>query len=186
MSFEPGLLLWIHGRGSPGLDRLFLLSDFLGSQHFCIPLCLTLILLHLRRREYRAIVAWVTVGFLTYALPVAIKPLVERPRPTLWPSLVQVSGLSFPSGHAVAGAAFFPLLGYILFRWAPGRGRVAYLLGLLPALVIGVGRLYLGVHWPTDVLAGWTLGAAQSAAAVFWLTREPLSERDPQMRGTLR
>jgi membrane-associated phospholipid phosphatase len=186
MSFEPGLLLWIHGWGSPGLDRLFLVSDFLGSQHFCIPLCLALILLHLRRREYRAIVAWVALGVMTYGLPVIIKLLVERPRPTLWPWQVLVSGLSFPSGHAVAGATFFPLLGYLLFRSAPGWGRVAYLLGLLPALVIGVGRLYLGVHWPTDVLAGWALGVAQSAAAVLWLTQTPLSEEDPQLRGMLR
>ena len=96
-----------------------------------------------------------------------------RPRPTLWAWLVPVSGLSFPSGHAVAGASLYPLLGWTLVPGRPAVGRLAYALGLIPAAFIGVGRLYVGVHWPTDVLAGWALGAGLSAGAIAWLTREP-------------
>jgi membrane-associated phospholipid phosphatase len=105
------------------------------------------------------------VGVGAAVLPELVKAVVARPRPTLWPWLIPTSGYSFPSGHAVAGAALYPLLGWLALR-ARGRGLVGYLLGLAVGVFIGLGRLYAGVHWPSDVLAGWALGMALSLGAI--------------------
>jgi undecaprenyl-diphosphatase len=110
----------------------------------------------------------VAVGAAAALLPELLKLVAARPRPALWPWLLPTSGYSFPSGHAVAGAALYPLLGWLLLR-GRGLGRTGYALGLAVGVFVGLGRLYVGVHWPSDVLAGWALGAALSLGAVRWL-----------------
>ena len=145
---------------------LFRFSHELGTLRFSAVLVLAAMAWHWLRGERREALAWLVVGFTTLALYLSLKPLFARPRPDLWPRLVGGSDFSFPSGHALASAAFYPLLAWATLRLR----RVAFVLvsvGL--PLFVGFGRLYLGVHWPTDVLAGWTLGAAQAAMAIRWI-----------------
>ena len=84
---------------------------------------------------------------------------------------------SFPSGHATGAAATYLTLGALLARFQPHRRLKVYLLALavLLTVLIGLSRLYLGVHWPSDVLAGWTLGA--SWALLCWLVAWQLQRR---------
>ena len=113
------------------------------------------------------------------------KTLVARPRPELVAHLVDVTSYSFPSGHAMSSAVTYLTLG-VLLASAQRRKRIkAYLIGiaLTLTLLIGASRVYLGVHWPTDVLAGWALGAAWAMLCwlgSIWLQRaggiEPASE----------
>lgn len=91
-----------------------------------------------------------------------LKSLFLRSRPDLVQHLAQVDSASFPSGHAMNSAIVYLTLGALLAR-SMGDGRVrAYLLlvSIMLAVLIGFTRIYLGVHWPTDVLAGWAVGAA--------------------------
>lgn len=163
---EADLLLRLHALANPALDVLFVASDALATVRFSAGLVLTLIAWHLLRREWRAALVWLGVGLAAMALQSGLKPLFGRARPELWPRLVPVGGAAMPSGHALASAAFYPLLARVLARaHAPGA-RVYRAAGLLLPLVIGVGRLYLGVHWPSDVLVGWALGASLSWLAV--------------------
>ena len=94
-------------------------------------------------------------------LSFAIKAGVERPRPELFPHGTPVYTASFPSGHATGSAATYLTLGALLARYQRDRRLKIYLMSVavLLTLMIGLSRLYLGVHWPTDVLAGWTLGS---------------------------
>ena len=169
---EADLLLWIHARSSPALDAVAQLSWGLGALRFCAPAVLLLAAWHLARRERREAVAWVTVGGAVAIVPELVKLVVARPRPALWPWLIPTSGYAFPSGHAVAGAALYPLLGWLALR-GRGLGGAGYVLGLAVGAFVGMGRLYVGVHWPSDVLAGWVLGAALSLGAVRWLGGTP-------------
>ncbi|MFK8250440.1 phosphatase PAP2 family protein [Ancylobacter terrae] len=103
------------------------------------------------------------------ALSLALKSGFDRPRPDLVAHLVDVHTLSFPSGHAMLSAVTYLTLGALLARSQPNRRIRIYILSVavLLTLTIGLSRIYLGVHWPTDVLAGWCVGSAW--ALLCWL-----------------
>ena len=169
---EAGILLSIHAHARPGFDRLFLLSHDLGTFWLCAPLVLAMAFWHFGRGEKGQARLWLLVGLSTYALQELLKRLVDRPRPELWPRLVNESSFSFPSGHALASASLLPLLAYDLTRTKARAVRVAAMATAVAlSLLIGFGRLYLGVHWPSDVAAGWAIGAAQALVAIRRLGR---------------
>jgi undecaprenyl-diphosphatase len=102
---------------------------------------------------------------------------VDRPRPELVSHLVTETSLSFPSGHAMLSAVTYLTLGTLAARFVRGRATKIYLLSLavLVTLMVGVSRVYLGVHWPSDVLAGWCAGFAW--AMLCWLAARLLQRR---------
>ncbi len=91
-----------------------------------------------------------------------LKQGFDRPRPELVPHGSYVYTTSFPSGHSMMSAIAYLTLGALLARVEPRRALKAYLLAIsiFLTLAVGISRAYLGVHWPTDVLAGWASGAA--------------------------
>jgi undecaprenyl-diphosphatase len=113
-----------------------------------------------RRWRTLALVVGSTVGgALVNSL---LKSLFARPRPTVVPHLTDVLTESFPSGHAMLSAIVYLTLGALLAQLTERRRLKAYLVGvaLLLTLLIGLTRVYLGVHYPTDVLGGWMAGLA--------------------------
>ncbi len=171
---EARLLLALHAHASPWLDQLFLLSHELGTLRACTVLVLGAVAVHLVRGERRLALLWLLVGLSTFALQSGLKAAFDRPRPALWPRLLpSPRDPSFPSGHAVAAATFYPLAALLVGRRRPAWRRAAWVTAAGLALWIGLGRLYLGVHWPSDVLGGWAVGALQVAVAARWLGRAP-------------
>lgn len=98
-----------------------------------------------------------------------LKWAFARPRPDLVPHGMAVYSQSFPSGHAMLSTVVYLTLGALLARTQSDMRVKLYLLGAAGALalIVGISRIYLGVHWPTDVLAGWAVGAAW--ALLCWL-----------------
>jgi len=120
---------------------------------------LAYLLMTRKRSAALLVVAAVGGGML---LSTVLKMGFERPRPDLVPHGTRVYTASFPSGHAMLSAVTYLTLGALLARVQPNRRLKAYLIGLAVTLTIMVGasRIYLGVHWPSDVLAGVALGLA--------------------------
>jgi undecaprenyl-diphosphatase len=105
-----------------------------------------------------------------------LKEVFARPRPDLVPHLSYVYTASFPSGHSLNAAVVYLTLGVLLARLQKRRVLKLYVMVVAAAVTIAVGisRVYLGVHWPTDVLAGWTAGAVWALccwSVMWWLQR---------------
>lgn len=113
----------------------------------------------------------IAVGLAGLALVVGLKGLYQFPRPELAFSPTGYPGYGFPSGHALASAAFYITLAGVLTRGSRGT---RYLLAALLVTVISISRLAIGVHYPGDVLAGVALGVGLAAVALWGTTRDPM------------
>ena len=133
------------------------------------------LLLDGKKRMALFVVGSIASGLL---LSATLKTVVHRPRPDIVPHLVAVSTTSFPSGHSMMSALTYLTLGALLAR-SQERKRLkafAMLVAAMLALLVGISRVYLGVHWPTDVLAGWSAGAVW--AVLCWFTARWLQDRE--------
>jgi len=127
-------------------------------------------LMHRRRRHAAIMAATVLLAWISSE---GLKTLYGRPRPDLVPHGSYVYSASFPSGHSTLSAATFLTLAVLIASLEPNRATKWLVFVLAGALVLGIGisRVYLAVHWPSDVLAGWSLGAAWALAAWTALLR---------------
>lgn len=127
-------------------------------------------------KKYMALFVYASVASGTL-FSLILKSLFERPRPDLVPHAAYVSTSSFPSGHSMLSAVTYLTLAALLARSHQRKRLKTYflLLAALLTFLVGVSRVYLGVHWPTDVLAGWTAGA--SWAILCWLIARWLQGR---------
>jgi undecaprenyl-diphosphatase len=132
--------------------------------------------LALQRKLHLAVYLLLAVGSGA-ALSTLLKMGFDRPRPELVAHGQAVYTSSFPSGHSMLSALAFLTLGALLASGQTNLPVRAYLIGLAAFLtmLVGASRVYLGVHWPTDVLAGWTAGAAW--ALLCWAFAERLRRR---------
>ncbi len=157
---ETQVLLWIHARSAPWLDAIFVASHFAGRTPVQLGVTGLLIAWFAARREWSRAGVVALLGWLAFLLVDGAKVAISRPRPELWPRLVEQGAASFPSGHAAISAALYTLIAAEIARHRPRHAPWLYALAVAGSLWQGLGRLYLGVHWPTDVLAGWAIGAA--------------------------
>jgi undecaprenyl-diphosphatase len=149
------------------------LFTFLGTHTFLIPMNLLLIgyfLFIKRHRWYSITIPVVSLGGLS--LMVILKNLFGRPRPED-PLLRTVSGLSFPSGHALLSTAFYGLLIYLVWHNVANKFLRWLLISLLLLLIliIGLSRIYLRVHYASDVLAGFAMGLIWLVLSI-WIVRK--------------
>lgn len=116
----------------------------------------------LLRRTYAAAVLVLIATLGGYVLSDTLKVFFHRPRPTIVPHLAPVVSASFPSGHSMLSSIVYLTLGVLLARTVAQRREKVYFIGvsLFLTFLIGLSRVYLGVHYPTDVLAGWSAGIA--------------------------
>lgn len=158
--FDAPLLWKMHGLHSPGLDQFFTLLSKLGYEWFLIPADVLIVVALLWGKRWRE-ASFVAISFVGSALlNLGSKQFFQRDRPSLWESIAPESTFSFPSGHAMGSmtlAVTVALLAWnTRWRWpvlvlAPGF-----------SVLVSVSRVYLGVHYPSDILAGW-------CAALVWV-----------------
>jgi membrane-associated phospholipid phosphatase len=158
---DSSLATFVAGHRSGWLTAVVQLVTWLGSSLFIIPLGLAVGgYLWVRRRVWQPVVMMAVAFVGAASLYDIVKPAVGRARP---PASLQVGGpdegFAFPSGHATQSIAFYGMLAVVLIVWhAPRRRLIIAIAAGVTTLVIGASRLYLGVHWLTDVLGGYALG----------------------------
>ena len=168
------LALRTPGRPSDPLGPRWLeesLRDITALGGFTVLTLLTIVaviaLLRLGRRRQAAVFAFVAIA--AQFSSEALKRLYDRPRPDLVPHGSIVYSSSFPSGHSALSATVWLMLAVVLAGFARRRSSktLVYTMAVLVMVAVGCSRVYLGVHWPSDVLAGWSLGGAW--AFVAWV-----------------
>jgi undecaprenyl-diphosphatase len=184
MRFDQWLLLEIRSPGDAGnplghpwVEELF--RDFTALGGVGVLSLLTLASVgYLWLQGLHRVALFVLVAIISgLLLSLALKSGFDRPRPDMVPHGSMVYTSSFPSGHAMLSAVVY-LTGGALLAVVHASHRVRiYLIGcaVLATLLVGISRVYLGVHWPSDVLAGWAAGAAWAAAC--WLVAQWLQEQ---------
>lgn len=109
-----------------------------------------------------------TIAFIGNTI---LKFIFQRERPdTLYAAGMKIKSYSFPSGHSFGAMVFYGLLAYLAYQYLPQPWNiiVSVLLGVL-ILLIGISRIYLGAHFPSDVFAGWILGAIALLVIILWV-----------------
>lgn len=165
-AFDTSILLYLRSLHTPLRDRVMLAFTFFGEPNLLLALSVSLgIILWVRkhRSEARTIAV---AGAGAIGLNILLKQLFARARPQLWQRTVDVKFYSFPSGHAMISMVIYGLLGYLLGSRFPKQRWWIYGLTIILVAVIGLSRLYLGVHWPTDVIAGYTAGLVWLIACI--------------------
>ncbi len=170
--FDDALLLRLNAMATPARDAFFLAVTRIGYQYGVIPgdILVSLALFALRRwRE----AVFASLSFAGSALlNMATKQVFQRERPSLWESIAPESTFSFPSGHAMGSITLAAVL--VLLAW-PTRWRWPVLVAAVAfTLLVGVSRIYLGVHYPSDILGGWAAGLAWVVGLYLVLFRQRL------------
>ncbi|MCM1984479.1 phosphatase PAP2 family protein [Lyngbya confervoides] len=156
--FDTTLLLAIHRWASPDLDRIMQAITQLGNPGFVVPLTgICLLGLWWRHRRHEAYV--LTICALGGAiLSTGLKLVFSKPRPQLWTPVIHEITYSYPSGHALGSMVLYGFLAYLCARRYPRWRVLVYSIVSILILAIGLSRLYLGVHWPSDVIGGYGIG----------------------------
>lgn len=158
--FDAPLLWRMHGWHGPVLDQVVVIVTRLGYEWFLIPADVVIVAALLWRRRWRE-ASFTAISLVGSALlNMSSKQFFQRDRPSLWESIAPESTYSFPSGHAMGSMTFACVV--VLLAWHTRWRWPVALLAPLFAVLVSVSRIYLGVHYPSDILAGW-------CAALVWV-----------------
>jgi undecaprenyl-diphosphatase len=163
------ILLGLQQLHNPVLDAIMKGITFLGEPvvFLSISSALGINFWQNQHRRQATTLAMATLGAV--GLNVLFKELFRRARPALWDHIVNAVHYSFPSGHAMVSTAVYGCIGYILAQQFPQWRKQILSSTTVIILAIGFSRLYLGVHWPTDVLAGYAAGLLWLIVCILYL-----------------
>jgi undecaprenyl-diphosphatase len=186
-AFDVPVLQYLHSLDSPTLDRLALLASEIGYAWGVMPFDIAFVLVLAWRRHFRESL-FAAIALLGSALlNVGAKHTFERVRPALWVSIAPERTYSFPSGHAMGSMTLALTLLLLCWssrtRWGTSWRWPMAVLGAVFALWVGWARVYLGVHYPSDILAGWCAAAVWTGGAyglVFRGTLKPWTKAPPK------
>jgi undecaprenyl-diphosphatase len=165
IGIDISILHWIHSTASPVLDSIFLFITTMGNVEYILPITVVLILFLLyKKQRLNALIVTFGMGGAA-AANFVLKLLFHRDRPAFWHSLITETGYSFPSGHAMLSSAL--ILCVIAIVWNTKWRIFAIVAGTIVIGLIGYSRLYMGVHYPTDIIAGWSVSAAWIAVVLI-------------------
>ncbi len=167
-------LTWFGNQHSTAGNAMMKACTHLGDKSFVLAaaIVLALILYFLAGRRRTALI-FLAASLLGLGVGQCAKYLIQRPRPDVdWRLIHRPDSTSFPSGHSIGSMALYGTFALLAARHLRNRAAAAlvFVLGFTVPLLVGITRPYLGVHYPTDVLVGWTLGLA-CALFALWADR---------------
>jgi membrane-associated phospholipid phosphatase len=182
-TFDETILLWVNQLANPTLDQIMLTVTQLGDPYVVVPLTGIGIVWLWWRWHWRVAAIFAITCIGGAVLSTGLKLFFGKSRPQLWSQLITETSYSFPSGHALGAMVLYGFAAYLLAQRFQAQTGLIYSIaaGLIGS--IGFSRLYLGVHWPTDVLAGYSIGFLWISLCIglFQLATKP-SNRPPNAK----
>ncbi|MCC0178842.1 phosphatase PAP2 family protein [Waterburya agarophytonicola K14] len=157
-AFDQTILLWIHSFANPTLDRIMLWVTNLGNPSTVVVIVTISLALLLWRKYYQEAKIFLVDCLGGVILSYGLKLVFSKTRPDLWQSPITETSYSYPSGHALGSTILYGFLAYLLATRYPKFSWLIYAVAGLLIFAIGLSRLYLGVHWPTDIIGGYCIG----------------------------
>ena len=161
--FDRTILLWIHSFANPILDRVMYYFTRLNDPDTAFIVATVVISILIWKRFYAEARIFAIACFGGIVLSYGLKAVFGKVRPDLWESAIVDTSYSYPSGHALGSTILYGFSAYLLAIHYPRFAKFIYPLAVLLICTIGFSRLYLGVHWPTDIIGGYGIG-------FLWLT----------------
>ena len=163
--FDEPVLHFAHGLANAGFDRMFLLFSALGYQWGVVPFDIVLVVvLAVKRHAREGLFAGLALAG-SALLNIATKHAFARTRPSLWESIAPETTFSFPSGHAMGSMTLAWVC--LLLAWRTRWRWPVTIAAVLFTVMVGLSRIYLGVHYPSDILAGWTAASVWVVCCFF-------------------
>lgn len=157
--FDQKIIEYINKNVRSTLKSIMIVISFLGSAKFYIPIYLIILAVFIKKKKNLYAIALINGVLGSAILNFLVKRYYVRIRPVEY-FQIQEAGFSFPSGHSMVAISSYFILTYLLFREKPWdfKKKVSWIVTVVLVLAIGFSRIYLGVHWPSDVIAGFSLG----------------------------
>lgn len=157
--FDVALLEYIHGSTNPIILSIMKFISFIGSGYFLFPLLSLVIIYTLIKKRYYISKVLIASSLGSWILNYILKFLFNRTRPFDF-FLVEQGGLSYPSGHSMVSMSLYLSFAYLIckYQYFKDKKKIIYGAALADVLLMGVSRIYLGVHWPTDIIGGFLMG----------------------------
>ena len=162
-AFDKVILLWIHSFANPTLDRVMHTITRLNDPDIVSVIAGVGLLLLIWKKCYPEAKIFIVNCAGGVILSYGLKSVFGKTRPDLWESAIEEVSFSYPSGHALGSTVLYGFLAYLFATRFPQFTWLIYLIAVLLIGAIGSSRLYLGVHWPTDIIGGYGIG-------FLWLT----------------
>lgn len=157
--FDVALLEYIHSYTNPLVLNIMKFISFIGSGYFLVPVLTLAILYTLIKKKYYITKLLLVSSLGSWVLNYILKFLINRTRPLDF-FLVQQGGLSYPSGHSMVSMSMYLTFAYLICReeYFNDKKKIVYAVAIADVLLMGISRMYLGVHWPTDIIGGFIMG----------------------------
>ena len=157
--FDTALLQYIHSNTNPIAVSIMKSISFVGSGYFLVPIITLIFIYTFIKKNYYISKILLASSLGCWILNYVLKILFNRTRPLDF-FLVEQGGLSYPSGHSMVSMSMYLSFAYLISRNEifKDKKKIVYAFALIDVLLMGASRIYLGVHWPTDIIGGFIMG----------------------------
>jgi membrane-associated phospholipid phosphatase len=176
-SFDTSFLLWLHQFANPILDKAMVTITQLGNPSVVIPVAIITLGVLVGSRQRSAALLFAIACLGSAILNTGLKLVFIKPRPELWHRLIVETSYSYPSGHALGSMVLYGMIAYLLSQRYPKFSNMIYVAAAGLISTICFSRLYLGVHWLTDIIAGLGIGFLWLVICITMLKLQSLRER---------
>lgn len=157
--FDKSIIEYIHNKTTPLGISIMKKVTYFGSAYFFIPAGLVIFLIMMKKKNIYGVILLILSTLGSFGLNFIMKSIFIRVRPLKY-FLIEQGGYSFPSGHAMVSMTFYTTMIYLILKSKSRKKtkRILWIVNFIVISLIGFSRVYLGVHWPTDVLGGYLSG----------------------------